>query len=416
MKKNTLIMQFPNMSIGGIQQNFAELMRHASNTGHRVIWLYLKPMRIAEAYMDLLGCVETVEYSNRYSDSNLAPDLRISPNESIVWVTAHPSDMHRVLLFANTLNCQEITPLYIVSNTKGRFNYIENYYWGPFKGAVHRYYKTIVNKWAEKGLIRYFDIRHFDTYSQIYGIEHSSPMDLVWKEMYVLPPIDLEALDKRVARKEFNIVTVTRFDFPHKRYLLGLIKDYAQLKRRYINIKLHIIGYGQDEMTVRNHIAHLPESARKDVILYGQKSESDIKYLMKNMHLNISVAACVGLGAKLGVLSIPARNFCGSECEVYGYLPGSRNMTVATEPGLRAIDFIEEVINMTDEEYRKKCLDSYNAYEISDVDPDYMLRQSANISDFSFEKQFSAFFKLFVKTRDYFWKLGDMVSSICLQK
>lgn len=416
MKKITLVIMNSTLEIGGIQQNFVKLMQYALSKGHRVIWLYCAPMRIADVYKDLLHDIETVEYMRDYTNANLAPNLHIHKNETVKLLTSIPSNMHRAMLYAIQSECKDITPIYVVSNTKGRFNYIEDYYWGPVKKIVYNRYKDIIQKWHNYGLIRYFDIKHFDTYKAVYGIDHDKPIDLVWKSLFPLPPLDRNTLLKRVERSDFNIISVTRFDFPHKQYLLGLIKDYAKLKEKYSQIKLHIIGYGHDENVVKNLIKSLPTSTQTSITLYGQKSEEDISKIMNNMHLNISVAACVGLGAKNGVLSIPARNFCGEDCEVYGYLPDSRNMTVSTEPGKRAIKYIEEVINMSNEEYLRKCIDSYNAYEIKNVDPDFMLRQKGNTTDFSFEKDYSNFFNLFVKTCDYFWKIGDIFKKLYNRK
>ncbi len=404
------------MEIGGVQQNFVKLMRYALSKGHRVIWLYTPPIRIADAYKDLLLEIEPVECKRNFTDVNLASSLHFEIDETVIWLTAHPFDMHRSLLYARQAVCENITPIYVVSNTKGRFNYIEGYYWGPFKKIVYKRYKDIVQKWHECGLIRYFNIKHFDTYQAVYGIEYDKPIDLVWKNLFPLPPLDRNALSKRVDRTDFNIISVTRFDFPHKQYLLGLINDFAKLKEKYSQMQLHIIGYGQDENVVKDLIASLPESTQSSITLYGQKSENEINEIMRNMHLNISVAACVGLGAKNGVLSIPARNFCEKECEVYGYLPASKNMTVSTESGERALKYIEEVINMSEEEYMQKCIDSYNAYEIKDVDPDYMLRQEGNTHDYSFETNYRIFFTMFEITRDYFWKIGDIFNKLCNRK
>lgn len=403
---------WPKMDIGGVQQNFVELMRYAVQQGHRVIWLYTKPMRIADAYKDLLPHIEAISYSPQKTHINMDPNLKLDEDEIVKWITARPSDMHRSLLYAYGHDFKNITPLYVVSNTKGRYNYIENYYWGLFKSVVFKKYRDIVSDWNKYNLIRYFDINHYYTYSKIYGIQQPEPNSLAWKAMFGLPALDTAALKERINRNEFNIISVTRFDFPHKQYLLGLIRDFAILKKKYPHIKLHIVGYGQHENIVKELIYSLPLNIKNGIILYGQMSREEISCIMKKMHLNISVAACVGLGAREGVLSIPARNFCKNECEVYGYLPDSKNKTVSTEPGQRALPVIEEVIKMSKEEYKQKCLDSYLAYEPKEIDPDYMLKQTAKSYDFSFEKKYNRFFYWFEKTRDCFWKIGDIATKL----
>lgn len=403
------------MTIGGVQQNFINLMQYALSKNHRVIWLYRKPKSFSDAYAEILNRIECVNYDIDNSFEMQCPTLTFKEYESIVWLTSTPSDMHLSLNYCNRNKSIDITPLYIVSNTKGRYNYLENYYWGPFKSHVLKKFKGIVSKWHAQNLIRYFDINHFYTYQKIYGIQIENPINLVWKPIYSSPALNEEFIVARLIRKEFNIVSVTRFDFPHKQFLLGLIKDYSVLKSKYPQLKLHIIGYGQHENKVKEVIASLPFDVQKDVILYGQKSLSEIAKIMKKMHLNISVAACVRLGAENGVPSLPARNFCGKECEVYGYLPEAKNMTVATEPGKRALGYIEEVINMSEEEYREKCLESYKTYEIKDINPDFMLTQKCKTEDFSFEHEYDRFFRIFQLTHDYFWKIGDVIRNLIRQ-
>lgn len=117
-----------------------------------------------------------------------------------------------------------------------------------------------------------------------------------------------------------------------------------------------------------------------DIKLLGEASPDEISNYMKEAHLNISVAGAVGDGARNGVLSIPARNYCIGECEVYGYLPDSRLKSTSLEKGILVDDFIEEVILMSNEEYIQKCIDSYNTYALNDVDPLYVFAASKIVS------------------------------------
>jgi len=409
---NTLAIVYPVFDVGGIQQNCYKLIQYALSAGCRVVWFYMEPKTIASPYSNLFEKIESYPFTYNYTGNGFITNASFKKDEKVNILTFTPSDMHCALLFAKSNKCQYISPLYVVSNTKGRYNYIERYYWGVLKKIVYHRFKKIIAEWSELNLIRFFDINQFFSYQQEYSIDCKNPNDLIWKPIFSTPPLDYQILNHRINRNIFNIISITRFDFPHKQYLLGLIRDFSILCHRYSNIRLHIVGYGHDEKIVKTLILSLPQHIQRNIFLYGQKKESDILLMMNDMHLNISVAACVGLGAKVGVLSIPARNFCSGECEVYGYLPGSKKMSTATTPGERAIDYIEDVINMSDEEYKQKCIDSYDAYSIKDVDPDYMLRRKDIYIDYSFEANNSKFFYMFCKTRDYFWKIGDIISNL----
>lgn len=415
MDKKTLIVVLSTMEIGGVQQTCLALMEYAISKDYRVVWLHKNPIRAAVAYRYVLDKVEKHIYECDYC-SGLKTNVCFSDQEKVTLLTFTPADMHCALLYASTRQNIKITPLYVVSNTKGRFNYIEYYYWGFFRRYVKDRYSDIIRQWQNMNLIRFFHIDQFYAYQKSYGVSSFSPNDLVWKNIKCTQPLDHKVLENRVKRTEFNIVTVSRFDFPHKQYLLGLINDFAILKKKYPILKLHIIGYGHDEDKVNNAIANLSSNVAKDIILYGQKGEKEIAEIMKNMHLNIGVAACVGVGARNGVISLPARNFCLQDCEVYGYLPQSKTKIVSTEPGELALPYIEEVINMSDREYRQKCIDSYESYVIHDADPDYMFRQTSNSYDYNFEKGFARFFLIFMTTRDYFWKIGDIFNKLFCKK
>ena len=112
---------------------------------------------------------------------------------------------------------------------------------------------------------------------------------------------------KKAKRECFNIVSISRFDFPHKGYLLGLIRAYGRLKEKYPQVALCIIGYGPGKPLVEKEIKRLNKKAQQDLSLLGEVDSADFPKVLKEMHLNISVAGSVGVGARNGVLSIPAR-------------------------------------------------------------------------------------------------------------
>ena len=73
------------------------------------------------------------------------------------------------------------------------------------------------------------------------------------------------------------------------------------------------------------------------------------------------MAGCASAGAKIGLLTLPARHYT-EKCEVYGFIPESKEMTTSEKPGKPAKDFIEYVINMNENEYLEKSKASYDCY------------------------------------------------------
>ena len=171
------------------------------------------------------------------------------------------------------------------------------------------------------------------------------------------------------------MVSVSRFDCPHKNYLLGLIDDYAKLKPEYTKLSLHIVGYGKGQNVVKKRIADLPPEVRRDVFLHGTMDVQQLADFLKEMSLNISVAGSASIGARLGVLTIPARNFCEDVCEVYGFYPEAGSMTTAIVPGEAAIGYIRQVVEMSEEEYIQKSQLCYSFSINRSVDPEYLFKQ-----------------------------------------
>lgn len=377
--KKTFVVNYPTLNTGGIENSIHIYMRYALTQGYRVIWLCYPEKNIAESYKDILLGTECVRVNRPSSEDILIDKLELDGKVLILSYT--PLFLSRALKLSLLYKSCNISNIYIVANTRGRFYYAEeNFFWGINKwiakkaGEYNRY-------WASLDYVRFYTKLQIDSFEKHYDFHYDDNERIIVPPVLSTQEIDIDALKKRIPRKEFNIVSITRFQFPHKQYLIGLIKDFGVLKAKYPHIKLHIVGYGPGISLVNSTIAELSDDARKDIILHGELGLDQIDELMKEMHLNISVAGSVGCGGRNGVLSLPARNFCESECEVYGYLPDSYSMTTATEPGKRAIDFIEEVINMSDAEYYHKCMDSYKPYAERKAKPDYLFEQSNSLPE-----------------------------------
>ncbi len=376
--KKTLIINKAHLNLGGIESNIYKLARYALSQNYRVIWLAQKPLIIFHGFQDILDRIEII-YVNKYFNKRSAINkLAFSFDEAITILSFTTFDHDYAIRIKEKHTSHDITPLYILPDTRGAFYYIEEYFSWPLHGYVQRKMAKIMKEWADRGDVRYY------TQTQRIACEKKYNFSFTDVKDKVVPPIegpagyDITALRERAKRESFNIISVSRFDFPHKQFLLGLVDAYAQLKTKYNQLKLYIIGYGIGESLLLKKIDALPEQTRKDIHLLGAKTLVEIDEIMTPMHLNISVASSVFCGARNCVVSIPARNFCGDVCEVYGYLPESFSKLTSKEPGMPVDFFIEELINMTDEEFSKKCVESYEACSKFKHDPEYVFRQRQN--------------------------------------
>lgn len=361
MNNKVLIINHWYMSnVGGIEAYVSDLVRYSCEQNIRVIWLYKGKGTVGKSFQDVL-CSEKVEKYNINSLFRFGHDFGFKYNDEIVIISFYPIAMGVAEKFIYKFSGDaRITPFYVVANTTGNYYYIERYF-SFLKPLIYKSMKRMMERWEKGNNIRFCAPLHIDYLEKNYNLRISQREAKVLKEVYEFPILDIENLKKRSDRNIFNLITIGRFDFPHKGYILGLIRAYGRLKSKYSKLKLNIIGYGAGEQAVRKEINDLPEAYRKDIALLGEVPPHNlIKYLCDS-HLNISVAGAVSQGAKYGVLSIPARNFCDGECEVYGFLPESASKTVSLETGNLVDPYIEAVINMSRSEYIDKSIASYEA-------------------------------------------------------
>lgn len=237
------------------------------------------------------------------------------------------------------------------------------------KPLVDKYFNKKIQELDEHNNIFYNNIGHLKYFENKYNYKVKFPS----KKIYLKSPnreftLFKEELVKNKYRSEsFNILTISRFDFPHKGYLLGLIDNYVDLKKKYKNIKLFIIGYGEGKNQVLEKINNISNEIKKDIYLIGKVEYDKLNQYFDKVDLYIGLAGTVRDAALNSVISIPVRHY-SLVCEGYGFLPESKEFIISNKKGNPIEKYIEEAINLNEEEYINLSKASYNTFE---VDPNY---------------------------------------------
>lgn len=83
--------------------------------------------------------------------------------------------------------------------------------------------------------------------------------------------------------KIFNILTVSRFEFPFKGYVIGLIKSFEKLYTVNNNISLTIIGYGEGKDSVLRAIRDMQPVVAEKISVIDQVPYSKLnEYILKS--------------------------------------------------------------------------------------------------------------------------------------
>ena len=253
---------------------------------------------------------------------------------------------------------------------------------GKKRERVRARFKTIVQKMNDNDCIRYFTVVHKNEMTKRYNyVVHNENKQFVPKRMEQAIPFDEKRCIELHQRSKFNILSVSRLEFPHKGFVIGLIKVYGILKQRYPNIRLTIVGYGDGLNMVQEEIKKLDFASQKDINVVGKVAPDDLLLYYNDANVCVSLAGCFSIGARNGTLSLPVRHYT-YDCETYGFLPESKRHRLSVEPGQPIIDYLEKIINMDMETYVsmcRKCYESYNNIPTKTVrESIYSLSDSGN--------------------------------------
>ena len=195
-------------------------------------------------------------------------------------------------------------------------------------------------------------MKHLDFYEKNYGITIENKEEKILQKINLIKDFDEEFFKNKASERKnnFTIVTCARFDFPHKGYMLGLLDDYKELKEKYSQLKLVIIGYGSGEKRIKEKLEAMTEAQRQDVELVGAVSPFDLSKYFEKGHLNVGLAGALFDGAICALPSVCVRHY-SEECQTYGHISDMTGTYLRSDEGEAIKPYIERLINMSDEEY-----------------------------------------------------------------
>lgn len=374
---DVLVFDRTTMRMGGIEVYFAALMRYAISKKRRVIWLTTAEYA-EESDFEITKSEEIeIAYIKRTVFGPLYPKLSSSSCDDVFLLTTDPCRFILSDRYRDTMKYRSFTHLLLLPHYAGAAYYPERIFKSrALQSYWHSFMRDIAVKLREANCIRGFSGDHLTAYESAYGIEIPGKRELVLQPIDSISSIRYDDIDsrERTRTSRFEIITCTRFDFPHKGYLLGLIHAFERIHSDYPYAFLTIVGYGPGEKEVRAAVASLSSDASAHVELTGQLSTDDYLLRCRSAHLCVGLAGALIRGAKCALPSIKMAHYT-YECEGYGYVKHFDDL-VPEEPARNMIELIEKAIKMPREEYIKRSVSAYNAaVEYIHADPEYIFRQ-----------------------------------------
>lgn len=165
------------------------------------------------------------------------------------------------------------------------------------------------------------------------------------------------------------IMTAARAEFPFKGYIIGLIDDFAELKKDYPSLKLSIVSAGDDIDEVKEKIEALPADIANDIKLVSWLSYDRLLEFIKGCKLFLGMGTSIldaALQYKPGVV-VGYDTYENISDHLIAEEPD--RFAVEKECRQRAIDIIRKVLSLDFDRYRQEALKSYlKVAEYYDID------------------------------------------------
>ena len=390
MEQETLVIIFWSLNMGGIETNAVQIMKNALDKKRRTIWVGDSKKEYSSNFRDVIESpnLEFVSMNIHSIDLFKIPAINFRTNEKITFVTFNLYDCFKAFKFRSKYRENQIKVICVVPHFTSPAVLLEQTLYKPFQGLVKSTCGNIYKELYDNGNLHFFSDIHHEALENNYHISLPGSTEKVVRNLRKQIGFSVEKRQAIYRNKtKFTIVSAGRFEFPHKGFLVGLIKEFARLSIKYPQLELLIIGEGAGKDTLDRLINSLPESIQDKITFKTPVPPARLVEIMLECDLNISVAGCASIGAKAGVLTLPARHYT-YDCEVYGFIPECAGKFTSSEPGYPASDFIEKAVNMTEEEYIAACEKNYSWFNQYEPNLNYPFDTVQHISYYPSKKYF----------------------------
>jgi hypothetical protein len=229
------------------------------------------------------------------------------------------------------------------------------YLFSPKIKFLNRLLKPFVYLLIRQKIIVFMDE---ETREFCYDHYNLSTTDNKEKEDIIRLPIEIA---KKVVYKaknpELNILTISRFEFPFKAYVLGLIDTFSRIVQEGGNIRLTIIGYGDGEIFVKEKIGILTGNLRKRIRLLNQIPYSRIDDYIDQCDLYVGMGTTVLDAANRNKICISAVAYQENDLSIGFFHSDESNIGIMYKNDrtyCHFYDLIRMVMDLDDENFLEK--------------------------------------------------------------
>lgn len=357
--KYIFVFRYGNMGIGGVQAILYGFIRFFLNKGADVVWIAPNKPVIYEGYSRIVNR-KTIIICNSSEAEKKINELYLEGSKSVILMSFNLQSYCEQSILEQSLKFEDIRNFYVVAHYKGNKHFLEQNFYKysrlKHKQFIQKIYTTLINN---KSIF-------FCAKKQIESFEQHYQFSILNKKDFLLPTKAKEAIfNEDIIENRYNskvILSISRMDFPHKSYVLGLIDAFSKLKDYDPELKLVIIGDGNDAKAVRNKIKNLSIENQKDITLIPSVPFDNLIDYFNESRVFVGLAGALGQAASSGLVSIIARHYCPT-CQVYGSYALNSAKVVSEDEGIDVIQTLKEVLSLNKKDYYNESLQTFQAFE-----------------------------------------------------
>lgn len=354
MNKKAFIFLYSDMDLGGIQKYIYNYIVYFNKNGVDTYWLAPQKFNVDTGFKKELSKVNVV-----CGKLDAKTYKRLSEYDEAAAVTFSVLQFETLKKMVGDI--PGIRLLYIVPHFKNPEIHPEEFFSSKrFRNAVKKWIAEFYADYLNDNNLYFINEKHAAAISNHYGLPAESAGKHLCKKVREIAEYDENAISRKMCGDDFNIITVSRFEFPHKGYVLGLLDIFPDIVKECPEARLTIIGYGDGENDVSGKIRSMPGEIADRITVVGRVSFTELQKYYNNAHLSIGLAGSAGDAAMFGVPVLVARHYC-EKCEVYGQFAENYNKRLSEEPGGDPIPYIKQVYDMESGDYISLCRRTYEA-------------------------------------------------------
>lgn len=361
IKKMFICSYSSDFILGGIESYYIRMFQWAAENGYENMLVIPKNKCVSEDWTeDIENARVKVAFYNKVSKKNSL----INKAGKAIQIDSERIGVAVVADISSYIKMQRLKQKYNLKKVKIiLYMFLPEFCRASKKKWLNFPYKSVVTKLFESSMI-FMDEETKHYCEQFYGCNISEKQIVRLGLQVGEIPSDIVEKREKTRIKEFNIITVTRLEFPFKAYVLGLIDEYIKLKDVYPFIKLFILGDGDGKDRLKEKVLTVDEQKRKDIYFLGSVPYNELSYHFEKSQLYIGMGTTLLDAGLSGLPGIIAKAYSenamttGFIYEEYNNLSGNEKINKKKLMSCR--ELIEKVINFSKEEYILAERASYN--------------------------------------------------------